>query len=253
MINLTIDIGNSKAKCAIWDSYKMLFHEVLSESGFDSLKNLVGRYGVESAIYANVGKDADYLIKVLECTKLENICEFSFDQTKSNFKINYSSSLGVDRLAAFIGAIEMFPSAPLLIVDSGTALTIDVVNADNEFCGGNISLGLNSRLSAIHDKTARLPLVNISMTKDFFGDDTESAILNGVVNGIVGEILYSIHKAKELYNIKLVILTGGEAKFLIPTLQKENIECIYDEFLVLRGLNSFMQKELSKTPTHPTM
>lgn len=250
MINLTVDIGNSKTKCSVWDGYTLLFHDVLSNSASASktLGDLVKQFGIQSVVIANVGNQNDFIKNSLDSIPKENVYNFSFASVK-DFRINYSETLGVDRLASFIGAIEMFPSTPLLIVDSGTALTIDIVNSQNEFCGGNISLGLYSRISALHEKTARLPLVKVISPTGYFGKNTEEAILDGAINGIIGEILLCVNKAKELYNIQKVVLTGGEAKFLLPLLKKENIDCVYDEYLVPRGLNSFMQKEFNKRET----
>ncbi len=75
--------------------------------------------------------------------------------------ISYATpeTLGHDRIAAAAGARKLLPGSPLLIMDLGTAITIDFVTANGEYRGGNISPGLLTRFKSLHDHTARLPLV----------------------------------------------------------------------------------------------
>ena len=69
-------------------------------------------------------------------------------------------TLGRDRLAAAVGATVLFPGRNVLIVDFGTAVTIDLVTADATYRGGCISPGVQLRFGALHDHTAALPLVS---------------------------------------------------------------------------------------------
>lgn len=252
MINLVVDIGNSNIKYFVWNGNEVLFQESVLSLDPEYLKKVIDHFNVESVITANVGKEDKSLGKATTSIPSESKLELTIKNAK-NYQINYSETLGADRIAAFIGAVETFPNTPLLIIDAGTALTIDIVNIEGEFCGGNISLGLNSRLKALHKLTARLPLVKIKEPKSFFGQDTDSAILNGVVNGMIGEINYSISKAKELYNVEKIILTGGESTFLIQEFKKQGIDFFYDPFLVARGLNFFMQRKMKDREYQTTM
>ena len=81
-------------------------------------------------------------------------------------------TLGVDRLAAVLGARSLQPQGHLLVIDAGTCITFDVLLADGRYIGGNISPGLSMRLAAMHAHTARLPLVDRGRTCPCVGLDT---------------------------------------------------------------------------------
>lgn len=250
MLNLIIDIGNSKLKASIWKGDSLILHKELSHKDFEEAVALIDSYDIEAAIVSNVGKEMPVLIKSIKEKLGENVFDFSFDWCET-CDIDYSSTLGVDRLAAYKGAIVSFPGFAMLVIDAGTALTVDIIDSNGHFCGGNISLGLKSRLQAIHDATARLPLISPALPDSAFGNDTHSAILDGALNGVIGEILYSLKKANELYKIDCVMLTGGEAPLIYPLLQEENVNCFHDPYLVERGLNACLNEKLCEiTPSY---
>src|SRR5438309_4098631 len=98
-------------------------------------------------------------------------------------------TLGPDRLAAVIGANKLFPGKGSLVIDAGTAITYDWVDAEGNYFGGSISPGLNMRYKALNYYTRALPLVTADEKfSENYGDDTTTAILSGVQNGIKYEL-----------------------------------------------------------------
>ena len=147
----------------------------------------------------------------------------------------YSSpeTLGMDRLAAAIGAWSLKPGHDLLVVDAGTAVTYDFVSADGVYHGGNIAPGIELRFKSLHEHTGGLPLVGTKGDILMFGRDTETAIRSGVMNGIRHELEGYLTEMTTMYPSLLVFLTGGDAEFF-DIKAKNSTFAVPD--LVLRGL-----------------
>lgn len=147
----------------------------------------------------------------------------------------YSSpqTLGMDRLAAAVGAWSMQPGNAMLVVDAGTAVTYDFVSADGIYEGGNIAPGIRLRLESLHKGTGALPLVKAGKDVPLLGKNTETAILCGVINGLRYELDGYIAKLSPDNPSLLVFLTGGDAE-IFDIKAKSRIFAVPD--LVLRGL-----------------
>ena len=147
-------------------------------------------------------------------------------------------TLGADRLAAAVGANTIYPNIDILIVDFGTAITIDVVSG-GEFLGGNITPGAAIRFKALHHFTKKLPLCSLNDNPtELFGNTSVSAIECGVVNGIVYEIEGYIRDLQRKYSDLRIIFTGGDSNFFAKRL-KNTIFATYD--LVAYGLNRILE------------
>ena len=202
------------------------------------LRDLMARYPmVQRAIVASTAVStvevADLLCKcgmeVLEMTSL----------TPVPIGNDYLSpaTLGVDRLAAAVGAVDVLGYKDCLIVDFGTAITIDLVE-NGVFRGGNISPGVRTRFRALHDYTSRLPQCEATDEILLLGRTTQQAIEQGVMEGITHEIEGYI-RAFSLKNDKLtLIFTGGDANFFVKRI-KNAIFAKCD--LVLCGLNRILE------------
>lgn len=147
-------------------------------------------------------------------------------------------TLGMDRLAAVIAANELMPQRDLLVIDAGTCITYDFVDAAGNYRGGNISPGVSMRLKALHEFTDKLPLVDSKGENPSWGDTTETAIRAGVLHGASKEIEGYILQMKKKYPMTLsVFLTGGDGvSFDID--RGNNI--FMDKHLVLKGLNRIL-------------
>ena len=146
--------------------------------------------------------------------RVEYLLEFS-SQTPVPIGNAYLTpeTLGRDRLAAAVGATVLYPGRDVLIVDFGTAVTIDLVTADNTFRGGCISPGMKTRFRALHDYTAKLPLCGPTEDERLQGLTTEEAVRLGVMNSLTFEIEGYIARMREKIDDLCVIFTGGDAKY----------------------------------------
>jgi type III pantothenate kinase len=144
------------------------------------------------------------------------------------------ATIGPDRLANALAARTFF-GAPSVVVDFGTAVTFDVVNADGNYAGGIIAPGLAAMTTYLHEKTALLPKIEIRETKSVIGKSTTEAMLVGAVHGYRGLIRELINELRgELHVRKLpVVATGGYAKLMARGLPM--IDAVMPE-LTLEGL-----------------
>ena len=103
------------------------------------------------------------------------------------------------------------------------------------------SLTISLRFKALHEFTGALPLVEVSDEVPAFGYDTTTAIRSGVVNGVVEELKGSFAKAKQEYGCKKMVLTGGDAPYLMSQLAMNATEVVYHPDLVAEGLNRILR------------
>lgn len=137
-----------------------------------------------------VGRDLDLPIKVLT------------DQPEET---------GLDRILNIAAAFEQMQKA-CVVVDAGTAVTVDLCNDRGEFVGGAIAPGVSMILDALHEKTARLPRVEFAIPEHPVGQNTQQAILHGTFHGIRGMVKEIVENyATELGTWPDLIATGGDA------------------------------------------
>ncbi len=124
------------------------------------------------------------------------------------------ANTGVDRVLNVAAAYEQMGKA-CVVVDAGTAITIDCCNDAGEFLGGSISPGVSLMLDILHEHTAALPRVQLRVPKGAIGKTTEEAILQGVYHGVRGAVKELVENyATELGNWPDIIATGGDAPLL---------------------------------------
>ncbi len=233
-LSLTIDQGNSSAKVAVWDGNRLIHYESHITLGDDEINSLVARYDIDRAMYCSVADQQELLASLLASAGIK--ARELTQMTAVPLTIDYAtpSTLGVDRIAAAVGAASLHPGKELLVVDAGTAVTYDRVTARRHFTGGNIAPGIGMRLKALHAFTARLPLVSSRGETRLWGNSTESAMRSGAVNGVVAEISYY---RSRLPHDSVVVISGGWGRELA---EKLDFETDYQECLVNRGLNDLL-------------
>ena len=131
------------------------------------------------------------------------------------------ATIGPDRLANALAVKHHF-GAPAVVVDFGTAVTFDVVDARGDYIGGIIAPGLAAMTDYLHEKTALLPRIRIREVKGAVGKNTEQAMLIGAVHGYRGLVRELILELKrELKAPRLpVVATGGYAKLMASRLKE---------------------------------
>jgi type III pantothenate kinase len=118
---------------------------------------------------------------------------------------------GIDRILNIAAAYEQMQKA-CVVVDAGTAVTVDCCNDKGDFLGGAIAPGAALMLEALHQHTARLPRVSLQSPRNTFGKSTAEAIRNGVYHGIRGMVKELVESyAAELGFWPDIIATGGDA------------------------------------------
>lgn len=158
------------------------------------------------------------------------------------------NSIGPDRLANAVAARKRF-GAPVVVVDFGTAVTFNVVDAKGNYIGGIIAPGLAAMTDYLHEKTALLPRIKIREVASAVGKSTEHAMLVGAVHGYRGLIRGLLVELKRELRVKNlpVVATGGYAKLMGAKLPE--ISAIKTD-LTLEGLRlvwkSHFEQKLTK-------
>ena len=217
---LCIDIGNSRSKAAVYSAAGEVLETIaVVENTLKQIQNLLLRHPVQHAIISTSGK-REWDLAVLGI-KGKNI-ELNHD-TPLPIRIVYSTpgTLGRDRIAAACGANALYPDKNCLVISAGTCMTMDVLLGTGVYLGGNIAPGLHMRLQAMHEYTARLPLVEPGWPALNFGDSTLHALQNGAGLGMVMEIEGIFQRAKNAFGEVLIVMTGGDAVFLAERLENQ--------------------------------
>lgn len=236
--HLCIDCGNTRTKVGVFRDDALIFTEVYTFFGIPDLVDLQKRYSFSACIMSNVAAQNEdfetflkqqlpYFILLNEKTKLPVTNRYEQPET-----------LGKDRIAAVVGAVSLKPESDLLVIDAGTAITYDFVDANAVYHGGNIAPGIRMRSKALHAFTERLPEVEPSENFDLLGKNTNAALLNGVMNGVVFEINGYFDALKIKYPELSIFLTGGDANYFVSKLKSP---IFAEKYLVLTGLNRILQ------------
>jgi len=240
MATLVIDIGNSYIKTAIFNVDELVWVQSSVTIDEKLIKQTLKEYKPEKAIFSTVKKNNEGW----ETSISKNIPLIKFDRSMAtSIKNHYRTphTLGLDRLAAVIGANAIYPKQTNFVIDAGTCITYDAVDAGANYYGGSISPGLNMRYHALNHYTANLPEVSADAGfNEGIGYDTTTAIRSGVQNGIKFEILGFIQNYFKLNGDTNIILTGGDSIFF-DTLLKNSIFAPHikiEPHLVLKGLNA---------------
>ncbi|KGN82137.1 hypothetical protein HW49_02910 [Porphyromonadaceae bacterium COT-184 OH4590] len=237
MTNLVIDIGNTRTKVAVFENNQMIDFFAAELVTLPLLKDFLRKYSIDNSIISSVSFSKREIVYYLENNS--NFIEFNA-QTYKGLKINYEThqTLGKDRIASAIGAIEVMPNSNLLVIDIGSCITFDLITKDSTFHGGNIAPGYYMRLKAMHDYTAKLPIVTQQIPKELIGKNTKEAVLFGAYWGIVFEINSFAEYLREKYPDIKVILTGGDAHYFENSIK----QCTFaNSNLVLIGLNKVIE------------
>ena len=158
-MNLIIDIGNTVAKIAVFDNDEIV--EVIrgSNHSLDCLTMLCNKYKIENGIIASVITLSNTIRRQLSKLNFK-VLELTY-KTPIPIQNMYKTpqTLGMDRLAAVVGANYLCPKKNLLVIDAGTALTYEFIDANNNYWGGNISPGIYTRFKALNACCDKLPLI----------------------------------------------------------------------------------------------
>jgi type III pantothenate kinase len=239
-MNLVIDIGNTFTKIAVFKQDDLLHNVRYKTVDFELIDKILDEYQIETAIISSVKKEeGGWQSRLAQKVALK----YFSPRMARGISNHYLTplTLGLDRLAAVLGANYLYPGKSNLVIGGGTCITYDLVDAKGNYFGGSISPGLNMRYNALNNYTDGLPLITADPGFDAgYGNDTENAIRSGVQNGIKYELDGFIKSYATGETELNIILSGGDSIFF-DTLLKNSIfaPCIKIEpYLVLKGLNA---------------
>jgi type III pantothenate kinase len=249
-MKLCIDVGNSQIYAGLFDGDRLVsrFRKITQRGASSDELGLFFRQAVREN-----GNDPAEIDAVGFCSvvpdlnhSMINACRRYFDTepfvlragVKTGLKIRYKNpaEVGADRIAGAVGAVARYPERNILIIDFGTATTVEAVSSGREYLGGAIVPGLGISMKALEQNTARLPKVEIVQPKKACGRSTVESIQSGLYWGHVGLIREIRNRiALECFGASrpLVVGTGGFAGLLSDT---DLFDHIHPD-LVLEGIS----------------
>lgn len=233
-MNLVIDYGNSRIKAGTF-----VRDEAQNVYVFSSPDELAAQLRETIFDHVLISSVRDQGSDLLMAFQVQGLKIMLSSNTPLPIMVKYATpeTLGVDRLAAACGAHAHYPDRDCLVIDMGTCINYEFVDASGNYLGGAISPGVKMRFDAMNRFTARLPLLSPSTSAELIGQSTEACMQSGVLNGVQGEIESIIRRYREIYPGVGVILCGGDA-FLFENKGKDPIFVAPN--LVLSGLNSIL-------------
>lgn len=239
-MNLVIDQGNSAVKLGLFNGDQLIQKAIFlnDEFGF-----------AQQWLQANVQEPANVIIcsvieREIDTSTVPALSFFRFDQTlKLPIKNDYKTpdTLGKDRLCNVVGAWKLNPNKNSLVIDLGTCIKYDLVNAKGHFLGGVISPGLEMRFKSLHEFTDKLPLLENNEPIAEHGVDTKTSLSAGVKQGMIHEINGFLSRYEEQYPDLTIFMTGGDYKYFDKAF-KNTIFAHPD--LTLIGLNEILQHNI---------
>lgn len=231
-----VDAGNTAVKLAYLNEAKQVITMTL-----DQFYQCADE--VEKVIYGNVSELAEFKDLLNYCNDAKiRLVEAKVTPEHSGIVCGYNEfkNLGVDRWLAILGARKTYAQETLIVVDAGTAVTIDVCH-NNLHIGGWIAPGLNLMQNSIIDKAPGV-FSSREIKPEQFGTDTPSALFHGCLYAILGMIQNAVEltvmdeqHSFDSHSVKL-ILTGGDANILHSHL---SIDSTVNSELVFDGLKLF--------------
>ena len=247
---LVIDIGNSNITFGIFDGEKLVKKFCLpsnfgvpDEEYLRLIKAQTAEFDISGCFIASVVTGLDLRFKKFLDSALNINSLVLTNDLPLGLKIltDIPSELGADRIANSIGAVEMFKEN-CIIVDFGTATTVEIVTKNKEFLGGIITAGINIQLDALSSKTSKLPKIKVSAPRKLIATDTKDAMLSGVIYGTAAMAEGIVRRYQEVLKPEkfIVIATGGQAEFIAK--YTDNLfDCVVPD-LTLWGLLKIQER-----------
>ena len=214
---LTVDVGNSSAAAAVFRLEVIVFR-----GRVPTPRTWPGRFP-PSLLPAALAKQLTAAIVSSVVPRLDRGLSASLEKTcrlrplfltpRTNtgipLKIDRPAELGADRIANCVGALTLF-SPPLIVIDSGTAITFDLVNRSGEYCGGCIMPGIDIAIQCLAERAAKLRRVEFKIPPSALGRNTADSIRAGLFYGYIGALQHLIScYRRELGRGAKVVATGG--------------------------------------------
>ncbi|MFI2742995.1 type III pantothenate kinase [Zhouia sp. PK063] len=238
-MNLVIDAGNTLVKVAIFQVNSLVkVYRFEKENFLEKISEILKEFPeVKHAIVCSVTNFSQMYIQTLSVFCKVHVLSSS---SKIPFINQYKTpeTLGVDRIGLITAAYFEYSKKNTLVIDAGTCITYDFITEHGAYLGGAISPGLQMRFKSLHTFTAKLPLITSDKFVNYLGNNTETCIASGVVNGVCAEIIEILRQYSSDFPDLTVILTGGDHQILSKRLK--NGIFANSNFLLL-GLNYLLE------------
>ncbi len=251
---LTLDIGNTNIKTALFDGMEMRQYWRISTNRARSsdeygiiLMGLLSHEGISAS--AVDGIIISSVVPQINFT-IEHMCRNYFGhepmkiepgvKTGINIKYENPREVGSDRIANAVAAYELY-GGPCITIDFGTATTFGAISERGEFLGGAICPGLKLAAEALTERAAKLPRFELAKPETVIGRNTITNMQSGIVYGYIGQVNYLVERMKRELgapNAK-VIATGGLA---VLVAEESNAIDVMDGLLTLKGLCLIYEK-----------
>ena len=250
---LAIDIGNTNIVIGCMKDDEIVFkariateRQRTSDQYGVEIKNMIEAFGVnlkeiDDCIISSVVPPVFNSVRtgVLKIIGKQPMVVSPGLKTGLNIHVDVPSQVGSDRIVIAVAALAEY-EAPLILMDLGTATTIEVVEPDNVYLGGVIFPGVMVSLDALTSRAAQLPGISLDKPKAVIGKNTIDCMRSGMMYGTAAMLDGLIERIEEeLGHECTIVATGGLAKFITPLCKRE---IILEGDLLLKGLNIIFKK-----------
>jgi type III pantothenate kinase len=235
---LAIDIGNTSVHFGIFRGKRLVREWRVATARISKYRTRLSAGKVRDIIVSSVVPRASKVVK----RWFPKARFVNYKSIGIKAKVRKPSEVGVDRLVNALAVHKLF-GGPAVIVDFGTATTFDIINAKGEYLGGAIAPGILLARDTLHERTAKLPRVELKAPRQVVGRSTVEAMRSGLVYGYVAMVEGMVQriksKVKSQKSKMKIIATGGLAKLIC---KYTKVVDIIDEKLTLKGLNLIVRR-----------
>jgi len=238
-LKILVDIGNTRTKYQVEQKGSS---EIFTVENANINNAWLDEYwGSASKIIISSVKRGVLPETILTWSKGSQVKVRFVDSEKEGFGVincyEQPETLGVDRWLSMIGAATQYPNSGLVIVDAGTATTIDVLDSSGKHLGGWILSGIDLMLKQLGQNTSKVHYDISDIANIDFGKNTSECVNNAVWAATVSLVEYGINKARQEFSISQCILLGGNAEKLFQHIKLNDV--IIDQNLIFEGLKRY--------------
>jgi type III pantothenate kinase len=245
---LAIDVGNTQTHLGAFDGERLVehwrFQTRAGATGDELAERIAGMLALSGVTLADLDAVCASSVVPPLGAQYEQLTERYLEdaatflavepgvKTGMPIRIENPLEVGADRLVNSVAAYDRIGGA-CVVVDFGTGINFDAVSADGEYLGGAIAPGLEVSLTALVERAARIPRIELAEPETAIGRSSRAAIQSGVVFGFAGLIDGVVRRIEEELGDAAMLATGGLAAAIVPF--TETIDEV-DEMLTLKGL-----------------
>lgn len=238
---LVLDQGNSRLKAGRFEQGRLTALRSFTTGDPAALDAFVGAGTLQRIVIGSVGRLDP---SVMDWAKARATVQVITTEGPSSLRNAYRTplTLGVDRLANAVAGHAWCPDRPVLAIDAGSCITYDLTLADGTYLGGAISPGLGMRAKAMHQHSARLPLVELPPEVPLLGTDTVGSLSSGIFHGALFEVQGYIRAFMQQHPALAVVVTGGDALRIVRGVKSS---IFAHPSLTLLGLHALHEQQLA--------